>query len=621
MNQLTVRRPTARDASRKRLGALVAVLLAACSAEPTHSSTVDGPPYPPASPQVVNTAAGNPSSAATPNGTGPGGTVTGPGTAGSDSNIRPGTEGGNDAPTGDGSPATTKAFAPPPGSLRRLTATQFRNTVSDIFGVTVDTTELDSDNWNADFAVIGAATVVTSERGVEQYHSAIEAAANAVFDDVDRQRQFTGCDADLPIEDPCVGNFIERMGRRAWRRPLDASELERLWNIARAVADDFDAPQEGLRWTTVALFTSPHFLYRTELGTPKPAGGMALTGYEMASRLAFLIGNSAPDDVLLDDAAKGALDTADGVRVAAERLLSSSRGRAAVGAFAEEYLQLHRVGTQAKDAALFPEYGAALQGAMARDMRETWEQVVFDDAASALDLFTTRRAVVNADLAALYGLDVADLDSDTFETVTLPEDSPRVGILGKAAFLSQFANQKEGSPTLRGKFIRQTLMCTPIPPPPGDVDVVLDEPPADMPMTKRERLELHRSSDTCAGCHALMDPLGLPFETFDAIGRHRTTERGLTIDPSGEVEGQAVADSRQFGAALASSDAVAKCLVRKYYSYATGHAVRGVDLGVLDSLSAAFAASGYDMRDLILNVVSHEAFSSVAPQPDLETTP
>jgi hypothetical protein len=365
------------------------------------------------------------------------------------------------------------------------------------------------------------------------------------------------------------------------------------------------------------LFTSPNFLYRSELGTPHGTESWALTGFEMASRLAFLLWNSAPDDALLDEAAAGELDSPEGLRGAAERMLASPRGRASVGAFAEEYMRLHRIDNQAKDAALFPEYSAPLRAAMVRDMKNTWEHIVFDDAGDASELFTTRRAVVNAELATLYGLDASGLDSHSAEEVTLPEDSPRVGILGKAGFLSQFANQKEGSPTLRGKFIRQTLMCTPIPSPPGDVDVVLDEPPADMPMTKRERLELHRENDTCAGCHALMDPLGLPFETFDAIGRYRTTDLGLTIDPSGEVDGQTVADSRAFGAALASSEAVARCLVRKYYSYATGRAVRSQDQAVVESLSAAFAASGNDLRELVMNIVTHQAFAQVGPQPDL----
>src|SRR5690606_6005148 len=189
----------------------------------------------------------------------------------------------------------------------------------------------------------------------------------------------------------------------------------------------------------------------------------------------------------------------------------------------------------------------------------------FDDQTSALELFSTTKVVANADLAQLYGLDATDLTSDTFQVLSLPADGPRLGILGKAGFLSQFANQKEGSPTLHGKFMSEPFLCQPISPPPGDIDITLDEAPADQPQTKRQRLEQHRSEPVCASCHSLMDPLALPLETFDAIGRYRTTEAGLTIDPSGEFDGQPVADARELGLTVASNPTVADCMVRKYY--------------------------------------------------------
>jgi hypothetical protein len=506
-------------------------------------------------------------------------------------------------------------FEPAAGMLRRLTRMQFRNAVRDVFGFEANVSELDADSFNGNFAVIGAATVVTSEGGVERYHAAIESAANAVFTDAARRSAFIGCTPGTGASDACTRGFIERMGRRAWRRPLDATEIDRIALVAATAATELGSAVEGVRWATVALFTSPNFLYRPELGAPSASGSLRFTNYEMASRLAFLVWNSLPDEALLDEAASGALGTVEGVRAATGRLLDAASGRESIGAFAEEFMRLDRIGTQAKDAALFPEYGPALQAAMIRDMRGTWEGVAFDDRASALDLFTTTKVVVNAELARLYGLDATGLTSTTFETRALPADGPRLGILAKAGFLSQFANQKEGSPTLRGKFMREALMCTPINPPPGDVDIVLEDPPADQPMTKRQRLEIHRTNDTCAGCHSLMDPLGLPLETFDAIGRYRTTDHGLPIDPSGDFDGAPVADQRDLGFVIASSPSVVECIVRKYYSYAVGHEERAVDGSVVNALAASFQGSGFELRELVLHVVAHEAFSSVAPQP------
>jgi hypothetical protein len=506
-------------------------------------------------------------------------------------------------------------FQPAAGLLRRLTRTQFRNAVRDVFGVEVDVNLLDPDSYNGNFAAIGAASVVTSERGVEQYHAAIENAVDTVFADDARRATFLGCEPSGTPGDACLRTVLESKGRRAWRRPLDTTEVDRLVVVAETAASELGSPIEGARWATVALFTSPNFLYRAELGNVSGDGSLRYAGHEMAARLAFLVWNSLPDDALLDEGVSGALATAENVRAAVERLLDAPAGRQAVGAFAEEYMRLDRIEAQAKDATLYPEYGKSLQAAMVRDMKDTWEAIAFDDRSSALELFSTPRVVVNASLAQLYGIDAAGLDETTFAARSLPGDSPRVGILGKAGFLSQFANQKEGSPTLRGKFMREALMCAPIDPPPGNVDVVLEDPPADQPLTKRDRLEAHRANPKCSGCHSLMDPLGLPLETFDAIGRYRTTDRGLTIDPSGDFDGVPVADARELGFTMSASAVVAQCLVRKYYSYAVGHEERDVDGSVLNALATSFQASGFQLRELILHIATHEAFSSAAPQP------
>lgn len=493
---------------------------------------------------------------------------------------------------------------------RRLTRAQFRNALHDLLAVEVNVAELEPDSWNGNFATVGAATVVTSEAGVEHYHAAIEAAVSAVFADAPRRAAFLGCTPSGDATDTCLRGFLETTGKRAWRRPLASAEVERLMNVAAGAASGLGDAIEGARWATVALLASPSFLYRPELGV-----GGRFSGLEMASRLSFLVWNSLPDAALLQAAERGELATTDGVRTAAARLLDAPAGRQAVGAFAEEYMRLDRVLTQAKDGGLFPEYGAALQAAMVRDMRGTWEVLAFDDHRSALELFSTDKVVVNAELARVYGLETSGLDSGTFRVMSLPPGQPRAGILGKAGFLSQFANQKEGSPTLRGKFIRDALMCRTIPPPPGNVNAMLEEPPADAPLTKRQRLEMHRSNPTCAGCHGMMDPLGLPLESFDAIGRFRTTDRGLPIDTTGEVDGQPIADARGLGDSLGASADVASCLVRRYYSYALGHEERDVDATVVSALTASFQASGYQLRDLIVDVVTSEAFSSVAAQP------
>jgi len=504
------------------------------------------------------------------------------------------------------------AFQPAPGQLRRLTRTQFRNALRDVFKVETNMNDLASDSWDGNFAVIGASVVVISDLGVEQYSTAVENAVMTAMADSAKTTAFLGCTPTGKSNDTCVRGYLQNLGLRAWRRPLETAELDRLVAIATKASTDLGNVIEGARWSTVALFTSPNFLYRPELGATAN-NVRKLTGNEMASRLAFLLWNSIPDKTLMAQATGGMLATADGIRTAATRLLDAPAGREAAGAFAEEYMRLDRIATQAKDPAMYPEYTASLQTAMARDARGTWETVAFDDKANILSVFSTPKVVVNSDLAKLYGLDATGLTATTFQVRSLPADGPRIGVLSKAAFSSAFANQKEGSPTLRGKFIRETFMCQPVSSPPNDVDTMLVEIP-NMPMTKRQRLELHRTEQRCKVCHGLMDPMGLPLENFDAIGRYRTTDHNIQIDPSGNIDGKDIANAREMGIVAASSMNIARCFLRRYYTYATGHEERPEDGTALNTLATAFEAGGFKLRELILSTVSHDAFSLVAPQ-------
>ncbi len=546
------------------------------------------------------------------------GTTNGVGTS-ADSDGMTGIDTGGE--TGGTGQTTGNSDEPPPpyepheGMLRRLTRPQFVNAMRDIFNAEIEPSELDADNYSGHFAVVGASEVETSPRGVEQYSAAVESSVDAIFSNPTASAEFVGC-TPADLSDSCVSEFVQSLGRRAWRRPLEPDEVNQILAVAEVASTELESVNEGLRWATVALFSSPYFIYRPELGSPAADGSLRINGFEMASRLAFLIWNSLPDDALLDEAAAGMLDTPQGVQAAAARLLSESPGRASIGAFAEDYLRLDRVLTQAKDSNLYPEYNEALQKGMIQDMRQTWELVTIDEDQSAMSLFSTNKVVANAELAELYGLDPTGLDSNTFKEFTLPDDHPRKGILAKSGFLSQYANQQEGSPTLRGKFIREAIMCTLVPAPPNGVALDLVESTEDMPMTKRQRMEAHATNPVCSSCHGFMDPMGLPFESFDAIGKYRTTDSGLPIDPSGELDGTPVANPAELGQVMSENETVAECLVRRYYSYAVGHEDRDVDELVIRALNQSFHDSGFRLKQLILDLVATEAFAAVAPQID-----
>ena len=357
--------------------------------------------------------------------------------------------------------------------LRRLTRTQFRNAVRDVFGVEVNIDELDADSWNGNFAVIGAATVVTSERGVEQYQTAIESAVNAVFADATKRAQFIGCTPTGAQTDACLRGFIQTLGLRAWRRPLDGGGARPTVAVAAKASTELGGAIEGARWATVALFISPNFLYRPELGATTANGSLRLTGYEMASRLSFLVWNSLPDKMLLDQAASGMLDTADGIRAAATRLLDAAAGREAVGAFAEEYMRLDRIATQAKDPALFPSTAPRCRRRWCATCEAPGRSIAFDDrserARPVHDHEGRRQRGARQALRPRHDRSHLDHLPDPLAARRRPaRRHPRQGRVSLAV-----REPERGLPhACAASSCARRCMCTPIPPPPGDVDIV-----------------------------------------------------------------------------------------------------------------------------------------------------
>jgi hypothetical protein len=536
-------------------------------------------------------------------------------TTGSPAASGPGSPEAPEAPTSlEPNPEAPEEFAPGPGALKRLTDAEFRNSLRDVLGE-VTLGDLEPDSWFDGFAKVGSSVVSISANGVDKYWSAIDGATAQVFADPSRRAALVGCEPSTG-EDVCVDAFIARFGRLAWRRPFSEAQLGRYGSLASELSTSLGDVTEALRQTANAILFSPHFLYRVERGSADPSSRWwRFDSHEMASRLAYFLTNTTPDAPLLDAADRDELAAVEGVRAQAERLLGSVRGRESVGNFATELFRLAIVRGRAKDPERFPSYTLTLQEAMAREVPAMFQSVVFDERAAALDLFTTRRTFVNRELAALYGLDATGLGDESWVAVELPPDGLRAGLLGTAAFLSIYANQKEGSPTLRGKFIRELLLCQQIPDPPPDVSTVIEDPPPGVILTKRERLAAHRSQPVCASCHSAMDPLGLPLENFDAIGAFRETEQGRAIDTTGDLDGQAFDGPIALGELLSQSERASACLVRNLYRYAIGRSESATEEPLIDALVERFRTNGLDMQALMIDLVTSDGFRYVgAPE-------
>lgn len=522
----------------------------------------------------------------------------------------------SDADTGidhaDVSPDVTPAeFEPSEPVMPRLTVAQYRNTLSDLFGPALPVFPLEADTSPYLFESIGAAQTVVSSAGVERYADAAFAIAAQVFRDPERRARVLDCEP-ASADDACAEQFVRNTGLRVLRRPITDDELQRWLSLSRDVAGT--DPYLGLETVLAGLLQSTHFLYRIELGEPDPdrEGLRRYTSYEMAQRLSFLLWNTAPDAELLEAAGRGELLDDVSIEREVRRMLASPRARDAVQDFFTQYLDLGRLGTIERDPTRYPGAGPSLFAAMETEMRLLVDEVVFRQNLDIRELFSAPRGYVNSELAALYGVDAPGATPVTFVPVDFPPELHRNGILTLGAFLTMNAHQTETSPTLRGKYLRERVLCTPVPPPPDDIDLNLEATEGEPP-TLRERLEQHRSDPACAGCHSFIDPPGFLFEHFDSIGRYREFAEGHPIHAAGDLDGTPLTDSGELAAMLRDDMRVGRCVTRQLYRHANSRLETSDERDVLRDLHDEFAASDYRFQDLMLALALSEGFRVIAP--------
>ncbi|QRK06843.1 DUF1592 domain-containing protein [Archangium violaceum] len=509
-----------------------------------------------------------------------------------------------------GGPTTAPSFQPAPVSPRILLGWQYRNAISELLGnEAAQAVQPPPDTALNGFDGIGASQLALSSSAIARYESSAWLAAQAALANTSARGALLGCTPRSTMDEECLRGFLSRFGARAWRRPLTDAELTSwtaLGMSAAAAAGDF---YSGVEVLIAGLLQSPHFLYMVEVGVPDPSqpGRLALTGHEMATRLAFFLAGTSPDETLLAAAARGELDTAEGVRTQARRLLALPTARTALAHFFDELLQLRELSTLSKDATTFPFFTPSLAASMREETQRLLEDIVWEREGDFRDAFDSGYTFVDKQLAALYGISGAPATG--FARVTLPAEEGRGGLLGHASFLSLLAHTTTTSPTLRGRFIRERLLCEPIAAPPTNIPPLPAQNPGEPPRTMRQRLQQHVSNPSCAGCHDKMDPLGLGLENFDAVGRYRTNDNDAPIDPVSTFDRSGTfSGPRQLGGLLRADDRVLRCLVRNLFRMASGHVDEAGEQVSLNQLDEAFATSGYRMKELLVELVASDAF-------------
>jgi hypothetical protein len=407
----------------------------------------------------------------------------------------------------------------------------------------------------------------------------------------------------------CAREFLLPVGRLLFRRPLDGPTAEAV--VARSVeaADELRDFYGGLAVALEGMLMAPQALFVADRYEPDPArpGYARLDAYSLASRLSLFLWNAAPDDELLRAAGQGELDSEEGLAKSVDRMLASPRLETGMRAFFDDMLRFDDLAVLAKDSGIYPVFGAeTIADAREQTLRTLVDHLLVRKR-DYRDLFTSRDTFVSPSLAVIY--DVAAPPGWT--AYTSPPGSARSGLLTQVSFLAAHAHPGRSSPTLRGKAVRELLLCQTVPRPPPNVDFSLLEDADSRLKTARERLDLHRTNPVCAGCHKITDPIGLAFENFDGAGQFRATERGAPIDASGVLDGRNFDDLAGLSQALRDHPQLGACLVKRVYGWATGGPTDASDKPLLAWLGERFAADGYRLPELLRTVALSSAFATV----------
>ncbi len=512
-----------------------------------------------------------------------------------------------------------EAATPQIVGLRRLTEAQYRNSVADIFGPDIRVAGRFEPIVRPAHELIasGAREAAISPAGLEQFDAIARGIAGQAFDEAHRG-QFVPCAPKLPnaADRACAEKTLAPLARLIFRQAPSAAELGFYTGIANRAAEQSGSFHEGLELALGAMLTSPRFVYVVETAEPDPdhPGELRLDNASRAARLSFMLWNSTPNEALLRAAEAGELTDPAKLEATAQRMVDSPRFEQGLRAFFSDMLLFEKFDELAKDPLIYPYFNLEVLDALPEQTLRTITNHLLSAGGDYRTLFTTPRTVMTRSLGALYQVQVRRPKG--WEDFTFGPQDDRAGLLGQAGFLALYSHSGRSSPTLRGKAIREVLMCQPVPNPPGNVNftAVQDVTNKAMP-TARIRLNAHNTDAVCAGCHKITDPAGLALERFDGIGVARSAENGAPIDVSGAMDGVSFSGATGLGKALAESPDTTTCVAARVMEYAAGRPADQAD--AVEALERRFAGAGYDVRSLFRMVAgSPETYRVIMPTLD-----
>jgi hypothetical protein len=498
--------------------------------------------------------------------------------------------------------------------MRRLTQEEYRNSIADIFGKDIEVRGA----FEPTIRIAGLQSTSTgvlsvTPVGFESFTGMADSIAVQVVSEKHRAKLACKPKSDKAPDDACSGQILSQYGRLLFRRPLTSDEVRRAVKLSNGLAKSQNDFYAGLRYGLASLIQAPDFIFRSELAVPAGNKQYALDPYSRATRLSYLMWNSAPDAELLRAAEAGELNSSDGLAKQVDRLMTSPRLEVGMRAFFNDMLELDTFDTVSKDSILYPKWSSGIAASAKEETLRTAIDLALHANGDMRDLMTTRKTFLNRALAADYQLPFG------FKGDWMPyefaADSGRSGVLTQASMLAMFSHPGRSSPTKRGVALMDIFLCEPTPAPPANVDFSVVNDVNGSLKTVRERLMAHATNSTCASCHTHSDPIGLSLEHFDTIGGHRMTENGQSIDVSATMQGKKFAGAEGLGKFLHDNPKYTSCIARKVYAYSRGENSEDVAASAFKSANKSFTDSGFRMRALLKAMVEDKDYFN-APAPE-----
>ncbi len=435
----------------------------------------------------------------------------------------------------------------------------------------------------------------------------IQGPTNADPSEIHRRVLFTKPSADKSVEQAAEEAF-RRLLPRAFRRPVDDGEIERLVRIVKFAVARGDSFERGIQAGLQGILVSPHFLFRLEFDdtTSNAVSEHQINDFELASRLSYFLWSTMPDEELFQLADQGRLHEAQVLDAQVDRMLADSKADALVDNFASQWLTLSNIVEAQPDEKLFPEFTPELRADMVQETK-MFIRSVFRDDRSLVDFLDADYTFVNERLARHYDID--GVKGSEFRRVSLPRET-RTGILTHASILTITSNPDRTSLVRRGVWILDQILGMELPDPPGDVPSLEEGAKESGATSMREQLKLHREMPTCAACHDTMDPLGFGFENFDPIGRWRDEAEGNPVDAGGTLpSGESFSGPVELAGILRNRrDKFAELVTKKMLTYALGRGLEIPDSCAIDDIVAELSQNDYRFTVLVRGIVHSKPF-------------